>query len=63
MTETEEIRAIESPREETPRVEGDKRRVWKSEELLSGENEAVIVHHGQVYRLRCTKHGKLILYK
>lgn len=38
-------------------------RVWNSEDLLGTETEALIMHRGQTYRLRCTKQGKLILYK
>ncbi len=38
-------------------------RVWNSEDLLGTEAEALIMHRGQTYRLRCTKQGKLILYK
>jgi hemin uptake protein HemP len=38
-------------------------RVWKSEELLGEKPEAIIVHDSQTYRLRCTRQGKLILYK
>ena len=41
----------------------DKRKVWRSEDLLGSESEAVIVHRGQEYRLRCTRQGKLILFK
>ena len=41
----------------------DRRQVWESVALLGEENEAVIVHRGQLYRLRCTRQGKLILYK
>jgi hemin uptake protein HemP len=39
------------------------RRVWKSDDLLGADTEALILHRGQTYRLRCTKQGKLILYK
>lgn len=39
------------------------RRVWQSNDLLGDDAEALIMHRGQVYRLRCTKQGKLILYK
>lgn len=39
------------------------RRVWKSDDLLGTDTEALILHRGQTYRLRCTKQGKLILYK
>ena len=33
----------------------------KSEELLGGRGELVIVHQGREYRLRVTQNGKLIL--
>jgi len=36
---------------------------WLSEDLLAGGDEALIVHGGQVYRLRRTGTGKLILTK
>ena len=36
---------------------------WQSEQLLQGSKE-VLIHHGEeVYRLRLTRQGKLILYK
>ncbi|HEV8692113.1 MAG TPA: hemin uptake protein HemP [Ideonella sp.] len=38
-------------------------RQWQSEELLAGGDEALIMHGGQVYRLRRTGTGKLILTK
>jgi len=38
-------------------------RCIRSEEILQGENEALILHGGAVYRLRHTKSGKLILNK
>lgn len=41
----------------------EQRRVWNSDDLLGGDTEALIMHHGQTYRLRRTKQGKLILYK
>jgi hemin uptake protein HemP len=41
----------------------EQKRIWKSDDLLGTETEALIVHRGQTYRLRCTKQGKLILYK
>ena len=34
-----------------------------SSELLRGRREAVIAHQGELYRLRETKNGKLILTK
>ena len=38
-------------------------RQWTSAELLAGHTEAIIVHAGEVYRLRCTRNNKLILTK
>ncbi|MBI2478950.1 MAG: hemin uptake protein HemP [Planctomycetia bacterium] len=38
-------------------------RVLQSEELLRGEKEVLIAHHGETYRLRETRNGKLILGK
>ncbi len=36
---------------------------WQSEQLLRGSKE-VLIHHGdEIYRLRLTRQGKLILYK
>lgn len=37
--------------------------MWQSQEILRGATEALILHDGQTYRLRLTRHGKLILYK
>lgn len=37
--------------------------MWQSQEILRGATEALILHEGQTYRLRLTRHGKLILYK
>lgn len=36
---------------------------WRSEDLLAGADEALINHGDQVYRLRRTGTGKLILTK
>ncbi len=38
-------------------------RIVKSEELLGGGRELLIVHNGQVYRLLRTRNDKLILQK
>lgn len=38
-------------------------RVLKSEDLLRGDKEVLIVHRGEVYRLRETRNGKLLLGK
>lgn len=37
--------------------------VWNSEEILQGTKEIQIAHRGEVYRLRLTRNGKLILSK
>lgn len=39
------------------------REAWRSEELLGGRSEVLIVHNDDVYRLRHTRQGKLILHK
>jgi len=36
---------------------------WRSEELLGDKTEVLIQHGSEVYRLRRTRQGKLILYK
>jgi hemin uptake protein HemP len=38
-------------------------RQLESQELLQGEREVLILHSGEVYRLRLTRNGKLILQK
>ncbi len=38
-------------------------RLVASDEILGGEKEVLISHHGEVYRLRETRNGKLILGK
>lgn len=47
--------AVPMPAQAAPR--------WRSEELLAGTDEALISHGDQVYRLRRTGTGKLILTK
>jgi len=37
--------------------------VWSSDELLGAADEVLIQHGSDVYRLRRTRQGKLILYK
>ena len=39
------------------------RRTIRSEDLLAGAREVVIVHNGEEYRLQVTRNGKLILIK
>jgi hemin uptake protein HemP len=38
-------------------------RRWTSQELLGGQREVEIIHGQDIYRLRCTRNGKLILHK
>jgi hemin uptake protein HemP len=38
-------------------------RCWRSDDLLAGASAVLIEHQGQVYQLRATKQGKLILTK
>ena len=38
-------------------------RVIPSEELLRGERQVVILHHGEAYRLLVTRNDKLLLQK
>jgi len=42
---------------------GQTQSVIASEQLLQGQNEVLIRHAGQEYRLRLTKQNKLILNK
>jgi hemin uptake protein HemP len=46
-----------------PAPRGDERRIWTTEELLGNAREVLIQHGDDLYRLRITRHGKLILYK
>lgn len=39
------------------------RESWRSEELLGERTEVLILHGTEIYRLRRTRQGKLILYK
>lgn len=39
------------------------RESWRSDELLGERTEVLILHNDDVYRLRRTRQGKLILYK
>jgi len=63
--------AVVMPQEhETPRADHDGAaetpligRVLKSQDLLCGSKEVLITHRGELYRLRETKNGKLLLLK
>ena len=61
MTETnsEPSGAVSQPADDAPPA----REAWRSEELLGDKTEVQILHNNEVYRLRRTRQGKLILYK
>ena len=44
-------------------VVGGKQRILDTKDLLQGAKEVLILHHGEIYRLRETRNGKLILGK
>jgi hemin uptake protein HemP len=46
-----------------PRADGPPKPRLRSEELLRGRAEIEIEHQGEIYRLRLTRAGKLILTK
>lgn len=46
-----------------PAVDAQRATVFSSDELLRGQREAWIEHHGEMYRLRLTGSGKLYLTK
>ncbi|HZN50113.1 MAG TPA: hemin uptake protein HemP [Methylomirabilota bacterium] len=53
---------MQAPRDDAAAGPRPPRRV-ESVTLFQRDRELVIVHHGQEYRLRITKSGKLILTK
>jgi hemin uptake protein HemP len=48
---------------ESVRQVGNRPRTLRSEDLLRGQIEVLITHGSDVYRLRLTRSGKLILQK
>ncbi|MCA9224988.1 MAG: hemin uptake protein HemP [Planctomycetales bacterium] len=67
MAEADKDRAAEERLDKAdshslPQVFGQTR-VWTSDELFGQHNEILIVHNDQVYRLRRTRNGKLIMCK
>ena len=50
-------------RDETDEPPGEPEVVIRTEELFGGRREVWIEHHGERYRLRITRRGKLILQK
>jgi hemin uptake protein HemP len=57
----EEPAAGDSPL--APACSGGELRRFRSEDLLQGAREVFIQHGDELYRLRLTRQGKLILYK
>jgi hemin uptake protein HemP len=61
VTDSQEAGSFPTPPHMSPeRIEID---VLRSTELFSGRREICIEHAGQLYRLRITRSGKLILQK
>lgn len=64
MTDPSPLAQQPEERPPPPAAPPDQRRqTWRSEDLLGAESEALILHNEEIYRLRRTRHGKLILYK
>ena len=59
MTSPEPLKPAVRSRRPSPEVPV----VLRSEDLLDGQREILIVHSDDVYRLRLTRNGKLILTK
>jgi hemin uptake protein HemP len=49
-----------APREQPPAAPV---RIVRSQEILQGAKEVMIDHDGELYRLRLTRNGRLVLYK
>lgn len=52
-----------TPRTPPPSETGTSRRRFDSRQLFLSQNEIIIDHQGEEYRLRITSNGKLILTK
>jgi hemin uptake protein HemP len=63
MTTTEPPADVTQPAIPGAPSQSTSRESWRSEELLGERTEVLIQHNGEVYRLRRTRQGKLILYK
>ena len=63
MHQPQETPAPTPATESTPAASATPREAWRSEELLGERTEVLILHNDNVYRLRRTRQGKLILYK
>ncbi len=68
MNITESNEGDQAPKSETELDPDDillhqDQRIVRSEELLQGKRELIILHGSQIYRLIETRNGKLILQK
>jgi len=63
MTEARELPALPTSRSSGAKASGAAARPVRSEELLHGQREVLIAHGDEIYRLRLTRNGKLILTK
>ncbi len=63
MDITEPTDVTSPPPRSTPQQSEPQRAAWRSEELLGDRLEVQILHNNEVYRLRRTRQGKLILHK
>lgn len=63
MTATDESQPMADPPDVAGKVADGVLPVIRSETLLGGRRELLIAHCDEVYRLRLTRNGKLILTK
>lgn len=63
MTDCPPQNAVNQPPLAAPAQPTPPRESWRSDELLEGKTEILILHGNEVYRLRRTRQDKLILYK
>jgi hemin uptake protein HemP len=63
MTDGHHATPPESDRSQRPAEPREPSAVIPSHELLRGTREVLIDHSGEIYRLRLTRNGKLILHK
>ncbi|MCD2178419.1 hemin uptake protein HemP [Rhizobium sp. C1] len=52
-----------SPTPDDRRAPAERSTVYSTETLFNGAREIEIAHNGEIYRLRITRQGKLILNK
>ncbi|MEJ2590570.1 MAG: hemin uptake protein HemP [Candidatus Thiodiazotropha sp.] len=52
-----------TPAQHLSQLAGSPSRTLESRDLMQGRSQIEIVHRGEIYRLRITRQGKLILTK